>query len=157
MGQCDINRISSSSLNSGVALFHTHVNRNLIHQVGQVHTHSNTHMHTIHWRRQWQILVCSSYWPRSQEKNLQTLLYVEKLHCTLNTSLFYPENNELNLGEVLLGKWKTYCKYCFVVAIVLKMKKRRNIIFIVCSCGIWDDFRLFETYNGVLYHSCYAV
>lgn len=38
MGLCDINRISSSSLNCAVALFHRHVNRNPIHQVGQTRT-----------------------------------------------------------------------------------------------------------------------
>lgn len=36
----DINRISSSGLNSAVALFHMKLNRSPIHQVGLAHTHT---------------------------------------------------------------------------------------------------------------------
>lgn len=59
MGLCDINRISNSSLNSTEALFHEHVNRNFIHQVGQVHTHAHAHTHYSSGRQR-QISVSSS-------------------------------------------------------------------------------------------------
>lgn len=44
MGLCDINRISNSSLNSTVALFHEYVNSNLIYQDLSAHTHTHTHL-----------------------------------------------------------------------------------------------------------------
>ena len=88
MGLCDINRISSSSLNSAVALFHTHVNRNPIHHVGQARTHAHAHYSWRKTKTDFSLLILFFTWPSSQAKTeIYRLNYVVK-DCKNHTKVY---------------------------------------------------------------------